>query len=349
MLELYKADEGIELTCQQLCNVATSGKHVRTFQSHMHDNGWNNVIEMSYYASDDMRRGTNTPLVARVRGLINTIKGGGRWKQSVANCSVHIWMSLYDCVQKQGFQWKINTNYEYNGLLEVLSELSSICGGGVFVSINNHPEFYQSTGNLMLTATKVMEVCANAGFVITDNDLAWRQASGLTDCNYSCAGDSKLFYVLQKKMIVEMIMDALTLDAQTVSDLEDACVGVSPLQLNVPQGATGGNARYRYKPDFTAHFNKQKKYHEEQRREGKAFGRGDGDDMRTKWYYFEDAVDLLCTQCHAEGAQSTADHQYNADTCINCRANGLIEQNTMHKGADRPNIMKRFLLQPGSR
>ena len=190
--------------------------------------------------------------------------------------------------------------------------------------------------------TKVMEVCANAGFVITDNDLVWRQASGLTDCNESCAGDSKLFYVLQKKMIVEMIMDALTLDAQTVSDLEDACAGVPPLQFNMPQGATGGNARYRYKPDFTAHFNKQKKYHEEQRREGKAFGRGDGDDMRTKWYYFEDVADLLCAQCHAEGAQSTTDHQYNADTCINCRANGLIEQNTMYKGADRPNIMKRF-------
>ena len=76
-------------------------------------------------------------------------KGGGRWKQSVVNCSVHIWMSLYDCIQKQGFAWKINTNYEYNGLLEALSELSNICGGGVFVSINNHPEFHQSTGNLM--------------------------------------------------------------------------------------------------------------------------------------------------------------------------------------------------------
>ena len=103
----------------QLCNVATStksyvildwpsrqktGKHIRLFQSHIHDNGWNNAIEMSYYASDDMRRGTNTPLVARIRGLINTIKGGGRWKQSVANCSVHIWMSLYDCIQKQGFE-----------------------------------------------------------------------------------------------------------------------------------------------------------------------------------------------------------------------------------------------------
>ena len=150
-------------------------------------------------------------------------------------------MSLYDCIQKQGFEWKINTNYEYNGLLEALSELSSICGGGVFVSINNHPEFHQSTGNLMLTATKVMEMCATAGVVVTDNDLMWKQVSGLTDSNYSCTGDSKLFYVLQK--IVEMIMDVLTLDAQTVSDLEDACVGVSPLQFNVPQGATGGNVR----------------------------------------------------------------------------------------------------------
>ena len=36
-----------------------------------------------------------------------------------------------------------------------------------------------------------------------------------------------------------------------------------------------------------------------------------------------------------------ADKQYNADICINCHANWLIEQNTMHKGADRPNIMKR--------
>ena len=127
----YKADEGTELTCQQLCNVATvtksyvildwplrqkTGKHIRTFQSHMHDNAWNNVIEISYYASDDMRRGTNTPLVARIRGLINTIKGGGRWKQPVANCSVHIWMSLYDCIQKPGSEWKINTSYEYDGL-----------------------------------------------------------------------------------------------------------------------------------------------------------------------------------------------------------------------------------------
>ena len=166
-------------------------------------------------------------------------------------------------------------HYEYDGLLEVLSELSSICGGGVFVRISNHPEFHQSTGNLMLTATKVMEVCASAGVVVTDNDLAWKQVSGLTDCNYSCAGDSKLFYVLQKKLIVEMIMDVLSLDAQTVSDL-------------------------------------------------KAFGKEDGDDMRSKWYYFEDVAELLSAQCHAEGAQSTADHQCNADTCVNCHANGQI-------------------------
>ena len=133
---------------------------------------------------------------------------------------------MYDCIQKQGFEWKINAN----GLLEALSELSSICGGRVCVSINNHPEFHQSTGNLMLTATKVMEMCANAGVVVTDNDLMWKQVSRLTDSNYSCAGDSKLFYVLQKRLIVEMIMDVLTLDAHTVSDLEDACAGVSPLQ-----------------------------------------------------------------------------------------------------------------------
>ena len=129
----------------------------------------------------------------------------------------------------------------------------------------------------MLTAAKVMEMCAIAGVVVTDN-------------------------VLQKRLIVEMIMDVPTLDAQTVSDLEDACVGVFPLQFNVFQGATGGNVRYHYKPDFTAHFNKQKKYHEEQRREGKAFGKEDGDDMRSKWYYFEDVADVLCAQCHAEGA-----------------------------------------------
>ena len=152
---------------------------------------------------------------------------------------------------------------------------------------------------------------------------------------------SKLFYVLQKKLIVEMIMDVLSLDAQTVTDLEYACEGVSPLQLNVPQGATGGNVRYHYKPDFTTHFNKQKMYHEEQRREGKAIGREGSDDMRSKWYHLEHVADVLCTQCQAEGAQSTADHLYNANTRINCHANGLIEHNTMHKRADRPNIMKR--------
>ena len=157
IIKRYNDEEGTELTCQQLCDVATltksymnldwplrmkTGKRIRTFQSHMHDNGWNNVVEMSYYASDDMNRGTMTPLVARTRGLINTLKGGGRWKQPVANCSAHIWMSLYDCIYKQGFEWKIDANHEYNSLLEVLSELSSICSGGVFVSINNHPEFH---------------------------------------------------------------------------------------------------------------------------------------------------------------------------------------------------------------
>ena len=65
------------------------------------------------------------------------------------------------------------------------------------MSINNHPEFHQSTGNLMLTATKVMELCKNAGVIATDNDLVWKQVFGLTDRNYSSAGDSKLFYVLQ--------------------------------------------------------------------------------------------------------------------------------------------------------
>ena len=73
--------------------------------------------------------------------------------------------------------------------------------------------------------------------------------------------------------------------------------------------------------------------------EEKALGKEDGDDMRSKWYCFEDVADSLCAQCHAEGAQSTANHLYNADTCVNCHANGLIEQNTMYKGADRPNIM----------
>ena len=79
--------------------------------------------------------------------------------------------------------------------------------------------------------------------------------------------------MLQKKLIVEMILDVLSLDAQTVTDLEYACEGVSPLQFNVPQGATGGNVRYHYKPDFTARFNKQKMCREERRRQGKAIGR----------------------------------------------------------------------------
>ena len=105
------------------------------------------------------------------------------------------------------------------------------------MNINNHPEFHQSIGNLMLTATKLMELCKSAGVIVTDTDngLVWKQVSGLTDRNYSSAGDSKLFYVLQEKLIVEMIMDVLSLDAQTVTDLEYACEGVSPLQFNVPQ------------------------------------------------------------------------------------------------------------------
>ena len=307
----------------------------------MHDNGWDNVIEMSYYASDDMRSGSTTPLVSRLRGLINTLKGGGRWRPSVANCSVHIWMSPYDCIVKHGHEWKIDSNYEYTGLLEALSELSSTCGGGEFVSINTHPEDHQSTGNLMLTATKVIELRKNAGVIVTDNDLVWKQISGLTDRNYSISGESKLFYVLQKKLVAEMIMDVLSLDAQTVTDLEYACEGVSPLQFNTPQGATGGNVRYHYKPDFTARFNKQKMYRDEQRREGKAIGKEGNDDTRSKWYHFED----MRTQCRAEGAQSTTASLYNANTCINCHANGLIEQNTMHKGAERPNIIKRFFAE----
>ena len=197
----------------------------------------------------------------------------------------------------------------------------------------------------MLTATKVMEMCKNAGVIVTDNDLVWKQVSGLTDRNNSSAGDSKLFYVLQKKLIVEMIMDVLSLDAQTVTDLEYAGEGVSPLQFNVPQGATGGNVRYHYKPDFAAHFNKQKMYHDEQRREGKAIGKEGNHDMRSKWYHLEDIADVLCTQCRAEGAQSTANCLYNAKTCINCHADGLIQQNTMYKGAERPIIMKRFFAE----
>ena len=184
-----------------------------------------------YYASDDMKRGANTPLVARIRGLISTLKDGSKQNKAVANCLVHIWMSLYDCIRKHGFEWKIDADYEYNGLLEVLSELSTRCGSGVFVSINNNSEFHQSTGNLMLTAAKVMEVCANAGVIVTDNDLIWKQMSGLTDRNYSSNGESKLFYVLQKKLIVEMTMDVLSSDTQTVTDLENACVGVPPLQF----------------------------------------------------------------------------------------------------------------------
>ena len=130
----------------------------------------------------------------------------------------------------------------------------------VFVSINNHPE-------------KVLELCKNAGVIVTDSGLIWKQISGLTDRSYSSNGGSKLFCVLQKKLVVEMVMDVLSLDAQTATELENACEGVSPLQFNVPQSAAGGNVLYHYKPDFTAHFNKQKMYHDEQRREGKAIGR----------------------------------------------------------------------------
>ena len=127
-------------------------------------------------------------------------------------------MSLYDCIYRQGYEWKIDSNYEYTGLLEVLNEL-------------------QSTGNLMLTATKVMELCKNAGVIVTDNDVVWKQVSGLTDRIYSSAGGSKLFYVWQKKLIVEMIMELLALDAQTVTDLEYVCAGAV-------QCASG----YHYKP-----------------------------------------------------------------------------------------------------
>ena len=124
---------------------------------------------------------------------------------------------------------------EYTGLLEVLSELSSMCSGGAFVSINNHPEFHQSTGNPMLTAMKVIELRKNAGVIVTDNHLMWKQTSGLTDRHYySSNGESKLFYVLQKKLVVEMAMDVLSLDAQTIAELENACEGMSPLQFNEP-------------------------------------------------------------------------------------------------------------------
>ena len=54
---------------------------------------------------------------------------------------------------------------------------------------------------------------------------------------------------------------------------------------------------------------------------------------------------MLCEQCLEEGAQSTIADSYNANTCVNCHANRLIEQNTMHKGAERPNIMRRFFAE----
>ena len=96
---------------------------------------------------------------------------------------------------------------------------------------------------------------------------------------------------------------------------------------------------------ITTSLNKQKMYHDEQRREGRAIGKEGNDDMRSKWYHIEDITDVPCTQCRAEGAQSMAKYLHNANTCINCHANGLIEQNTTHKGAERPNIMKRFFAE----
>ena len=121
-------------------------------------------------------------------------------------------------------------------------------------------------------------------------------------------------------------------------------MGACPAAVQCASGCNC-NVRYHYKPDFTAHFNKQKMHHDEQRREGKAIGKEGNDDMRSKWYHLEDITDVLCMQCRAEGAQSTAKCLYNANTSINCHANGLTEQNTMHKGAERPNIMKRFFAE----
>ena len=67
--------------------------------------------------------------------------------------------------------------------------------------------------------------------------------------------------------------------------------------------------------------------------------------MRSKWYFLDDVADSICAQCKAGGVQTMADKHYNADRCINCHANWLIEQNTMRKGSDRPNIMKRFFAE----
>ena len=46
--------------------------------------------------------------------------------------------------------------------------------------------------------------------------------------------------------------------------------GRAPAAIQCASGRNGGNVRYHYKPDFTAHFDKQKTYHEEQPREGNA-------------------------------------------------------------------------------
>ena len=164
--------------------------------------------------------------------------------------------------------------------------------------------------------------------MVTDNDLMWKQVSGLTDSNYSCTGDSKLFYVLQKRLIVEMIMDVLALNERfpTWKMHVWACPRCNSMCLRAQQAEMSAITTSR--TSLLTSTNRRNIM------KGKAFGRKDGDDMRTKWYCFNDVADLLCAQCHAEGAQ-----------CINCHANGLIEQNTMYKGADRPNIMKRFFAE----
>ena len=131
---------------------------------------------------------------------------------------------------------------------------------------------------------------------------------------------------MQKRLIVEMIMDVLTW----------ACPRCNSMCLR---------ARRAEMPAITTSRTSLLTSTSRRNIMGKAFGKEDGDDMRSKWYYFEDVVESLCPQCHAEGAQPTADHQYFADTCINCHADGLIEQSTTHKGADRPNIMKRFFAE----
>ena len=67
ILKRYNNKGDAELTCQQLCDVATStksyvtldwplrqktGKQIRTFQSYMHDNGWDNNPTCSYQRPD---------------------------------------------------------------------------------------------------------------------------------------------------------------------------------------------------------------------------------------------------------------------------------------------------------